>query len=190
MIFISTPSPIYMSSILLGQVSLLMNLISTPSHFHNDPTTTHCWRTCSHSWPYQQTKRFWPCPMIQPTQSTTWVDWVSERSYKAQQGMTQGHLDLALPTTIPTLWSIASADSGTSVKTMQLGGSNMSSYISWLGLIPTPSSPWQPWQLFQIKNNLNPSKISCLYLEKQIQETERFHCQLLFTNRYYLFSKI
>ena len=37
---------------------------------------------------------------------------------------------------------------------MQLGGSNMSSYISWLGLIPTPSSPWQPWQLFQIKNNL------------------------------------
>ena len=26
-----------MSSILLGQVSLLMNLISTPSHFHNDP---------------------------------------------------------------------------------------------------------------------------------------------------------
>ena len=55
--------------------------------------------------------------MIQPTQSTTWVDWVSERSYKAQQGMTQGHLDLALPTTIPTLWSIASAqsaDSGTS----------------------------------------------------------------------------
>ena len=49
--------------------------------------------------------------MIQPTQSTTWVDWVSERSYKAQQGMTQGHLDLALPTTIPTLWSIASADS-------------------------------------------------------------------------------
>ena len=109
MIFISRPSPIYMRSILLGQVSLLMNLISTPSHFHNDPTELLLTAEEPVLILDLINKQRDLDPVLWFNQSTTWVDWASERSYKAQQGMTQGHLDLALPTTIPTLWSIASA---------------------------------------------------------------------------------
>ena len=85
---ISNIYEIYTSRTSVAANELDITAISLPQRPNR--ATTHCWRTCSHSWPYQQTKRFWPYLMIQPTQSTTWVDWVSERSYKAQQGMTQG----------------------------------------------------------------------------------------------------
>ena len=159
MIFISTPSPIYMSSILLGQVSLLMNLISTPSNFHNDPTEL----LLTAEEPVlildliNKQRDFDPILWFNRRKvQHELIGWVSDHIRHSKVWPRAPRLGLAHhhPNTLvnckcsDSLQMVVQASKQCSV------GSNMSSYISWLGLIPTPSSPWQPWQLFQIKNSL------------------------------------